>query len=115
MARELSVVVMQDMPGNAFQLSPPEVLDSPGNGEWILIPYNRNGQREAAVTLSGTASWSGRVEGTNSPVSDVRDDTAVAVAWPDGTVNAATNRILFTFTAIRQVNITGTTRLEVNA
>lgn len=115
MARELSVVVMSDMPGNAFELNPPEVLDSPGNGEWILIPYARNGQREAAVTLSGTATWSGRVEGTNSPVSDVRNDTAVAVAWPDGTVNTATNRILFTFTAIRQVNLAGTTRLEVNA
>lgn len=115
MARELSVVTMSGERRNAYELREPETLTSPGNGEWIIIPVSVDGRREAAVTLSGTSTWSGRVEGTNSPMSQVEDDTAIPVIWPDGVVSQTTNRILFTFTAIRQVNITGTTTIEVNA
>ena len=106
---------MTDLTQNAYQLKPPEELSAPGNGEWILIPIRNNGSREAAVTLSGTASWSGKVQGTNSTREDVIAGNAVAVDWPNGEISSVTNRVLFNFTAVRQVNVSGTTKLEVNA
>ena len=115
MARELSVVTMAGERRNAYELREPETLTAAGNGEWIIIPVSVDGRREAAVTLSGTSTWSGSVEATNSPLSQVLDDTAVAFAWPEGVVNTTTNRIIYTATAVRQVNNAGTTTIEVNA
>lgn len=115
MAVELSIVTEIDINQNAYELRPAETLTSAGDGESVLLPIRPDGRREAAVTLSGPASWSAKVQATNSTVADVRNDTAVWFDWPDGVVSATTNRIIYNATAVRQVNSAGTSKMEVNS
>ena len=81
-------------------------------GDFFLIPAEFN---SLSVTL-GVTGGSGRVETTTNKVADVESDTNVVwVPWDAGDVVATTQDVAARPTAIRQVNISGTTRLMVTA
>lgn len=86
-------------------------LTAAGNGEWVLIP---NAIGSITIILEVTAG-SGYVEVTNDTVYEVKQNTAVGLGWDDGTVTQTTQSVVLPVTAIRQVNVTGTTTLKLRA
>jgi len=84
-----------------------------GNGNWIIIPDNI---RSVNAVLEITAG-EGKLQTTKNKIADVIAGTdIVAIDWKLGSVIATaedehTGRV----TAIRMVNISGTTRMLLNA
>ena len=85
-----------------------EELSSPGNGAWILKP---NGTSGMGVTLS-ISSGSGKVQATTDSIDKVINDTAEGVDWDLGTVSGTVQDTAIQLTAVRQVNISGTTTIK---
>ena len=88
-----------------------EILTSPGAGDYILVPAGVN---QIAACLSFTAG-SGRLETTVSKKADVIADTAIWVAWPHGDVSVDTQDVCSPVAAIRQVNVSGISKMELRA
>ena len=90
-----------------------ETLDTPTNGDWILIP---TGVQSVAVTLDAT-SGSGKIQVSSDSLYDITNDTATKVKdWDAGLLTGTLdNDVFFPCTAIRQVNISGTTSIGVRA
>lgn len=88
-----------------------EALASSGAGAWVLFPNGVNG---CSVELDITAG-SGYIEATNDSLQDVKTGTAgvAGVAWRLGTITVSAQDYLFPCTAVRQVNVTGATKLKV--
>lgn len=84
-----------------------ETLSSPGNTDWIFIP---RGVDSVPVALNPTAG-EGRIEYTLSNVETVKSGSPVVKAWDSGNVTTYTDDTLFPITAIRMVNISGTTQM----
>jgi hypothetical protein len=96
----------------AFEyVSTNDTLSAPGNGESITIP---DGVNNESVTLEVTGG-SGRVQFTNDPLANVLDDTAVFQDWDSGNVATDTSAAFFPVTALRQVNVSGVTKLKIRA
>jgi len=87
-----------------------ETKSSPGNGQWILKP---NGTIAMGLMLAVTGS--GKVQATNSSIDEIEAGTEIAFDWPQGIVIINTVDEVTQVTAIRQVNISGTTILLVTA
>lgn len=88
-----------------------EELASAGPGAWILFP---NGVQGASVELEiGTGE--GYVEATVDSIQDVKAGLAAVSGkkWPSGNVTITEQDYLFPVTALRQVNVSGTTLLKV--
>lgn len=88
-----------------------ETLSSPGNGVWIKNP---NGILGSAVTLE-ISGGSGKVQATTSLMSKVDADLAVGVDWAQGVVTGTIQDYVIPVTAIRQVNVSGTTKITVRS
>jgi hypothetical protein len=88
-----------------------EELSSAGNGKSVIIPA---GCVQIAVTLEVTAG-EGKVQASTSLLSDVKADTAVWVDWPSGNVTVNTQQASVPVTALRQVNVSGTTKIILRA
>ena len=86
-----------------------EELGAAGNGKWYLMP---KGVLGGSVTLE-VVSGEGKIQFTTSPVAKVKDGSAVAVDWPEGSVTSTTANSFNPVTAVRQVNASGTTRLHL--
>lgn len=88
-----------------------EELTSPGAGHAILFP---TGIENIAVTLTPSGG-SGKVQATTSSIERIKEGLAIWVDWDAGTVTASTQDYCSPVTAIRQVNVSGDTLLEVRA
>lgn len=88
-----------------------ETLASPGNGASVILPANIRG---VSVTLGVTAG-SGKVQATTSTIFEVKNDTALWIDWDYGVVSANSQDFMLPATAVRQINISGTTKLELRA
>jgi hypothetical protein len=88
-----------------------EVLTSPGNGAWILKPNGTNGM---GVTLS-ISSGVGKVQATTDSIDNIINGSAEGVDWDLGTVSGTEQDSAVQLTAVRQVNISGTTKIKVVA
>jgi len=88
-----------------------ETLASPGNGVSIIIPAGCN---NISVTLWCDAASSGKVQTSNSLLGTVKAGTSeVWVDWTLGTVSTTSQDSCVPVTAIRHVNVSGTTKIEV--
>jgi len=89
-----------------------ETLTETGNGEWVLT---QNGIENIGVTLKVTAG-SGKIQHTHSTKEEIAAGTETAIDWEDGVVTSSTASTFFnSVRAIRQVNTSGTTKLEYYA
>lgn len=88
------------------------VLSSPGNGVSVLVPTQ---VQSISVALILGGSSSGKVQSTLSPIEDVINDTAIWLDWSAGIVSFTTADVAKPVTAIRQVNISGTTQILMRA
>ena len=88
-----------------------QTKSTPGNGAWILKP---NGTLGMGVTFVPTLG-SGSVEATTDSIDKCNAGTAVGVAWDFGTVSGTTQDSAVQLTAVRQVNISGSTVIKVVA
>ena len=88
-----------------------ETLTSPGNGKWILKPNGTDGIGVTLVISSGV----GKVQATTDSIDNIIADTATAVDWDLGTVSGTNQDSCVQLTAVRQVNISGTTIIKVVA
>lgn len=86
-------------------------LSGAGDGAYVLIP---NWIRSVCVGLI-ISSGTGSIQFTLSSKAKVEAGTANWVTWDYGTVATTTTDVFYPCTAIRQVNATGTTVLEVIA
>jgi len=87
-----------------------ETLAAPGNGDWIMFPDGVNG---ASVELEVTAG-EGYVEATLASLQDVKTGaTVTGKKWDLSNVVATTQDYCLPCTAIRQVNVSGTTKIKV--
>src|SRR4030042_1917418 len=90
-----------------------DVLESPGNGDTVIIPDMVNSVNAVLEITAGE----GKIQSTKSKLEDVLvDNNVVWIDWVLGSVIATaedehTGRV----TAIRQVNTSGTTRMLLNA
>ena len=87
-------------------------LASAGNGDWVALPV---GIAHISVILEVT-SGEGYIEVTNDWES-VRDDGSASgiIAWDDGNVTETTQSQVAPVVAIRQVNVSGTTKMFLQA
>lgn len=85
-----------------------ETLASPGNGKWILKPNGTDGMGVTLVISSGV----GKVQATTDSIDNIIAGTETAVDWDLGTVSGTTQDSCIQLTAVRQVNISGTTTLK---
>jgi hypothetical protein len=88
------------------------ILSSAGNGGSVLIPTQ---VQNIAVALVVGGSSTGKVQTTVSPLADVESDNAVWLDWDAGVVSTNTADVAKPVTAIRQVNVSGTTQLLMRA
>ncbi len=58
-------------------------IENPGESKWILIPDQINC---VDVTLSFSGGASGKMQTTTDEIIDIKNDNAVPVDWPFGTV-----------------------------
>lgn len=87
-------------------------IASPGDGDSIIIPDNI---KDIIVTLYINAGQ-GKVQTTTNKVQDVIDDNSVIwVDWDPGLVSSTIQDTAPPVTAIRMVNVSGTTRLMIRA
>ena len=86
-------------------------LNSASNGDTVIIPDN---VRFVSVALLITAG-SGYVEATISKLADVLAGTGVWVVWDKGTITSSAQDSCIPVTALRQVNVSGTTKLQLRA
>jgi len=86
-------------------------LGSAGPGPWVLIP---NGVDNISVTLS-ISTGAGKVQISNDLDDIIRNNTPVAVDWPLGVVTETVEDACNPPSAIRQVNVSGTTVLQMRA
>ena len=88
-----------------------ETLVATGNGQWIRIP---TGVQSVAITLDATLGI-GKIQVSSDSLIDIKNDIASKVMdWDAGIVtNAYSNDVFFPCTAIREVNISGTTSIGV--
>lgn len=89
-----------------------ETLESPGNGEWILVPA---GITSINCTLYFSGGGSGKIQTTSSSIEKVNANNAVAVDWPHGEVSDTTQDTTSPVTAIRQVCVGATSILALRA
>ena len=82
-----------------------------GNGNTIVIPPNIKG---IAVTLEITAG-NGKVQATTSSLADVLAGAEVWVDWSKGAITATAQDYVMPCTALRLVNISGTTKITLVA
>lgn len=90
-----------------------ETLNSPGNGDAIIIP---NGAREVIINMCPDGGI-GKVQYTLDPYQDVIDDpdNVEWLDWDIGEVVLPAQDCFYSPVAIRQVNIAGTTKLTIVA
>lgn len=90
-----------------------DVLSAPGNGNAVIIPP---GTYTVQVGLN-IDTGSGKIQATLDPVIDVMEDDANVtwVDWDNGIVSSTTHESVYPPTAIRQVNISGTTEMVLVA
>lgn len=86
-----------------------ETLSSPGTGDWILV---ESGIKQINIDYIITAG-EGYIEATND-YDGVIAGTAVGFKWSAGNVTANTQETAVGVAAIRQVNVSGTTKVIVN-
>lgn len=90
-----------------------ETLTSSGNGDSVIIP---DCVSKISVTLEITGGGSGRIQATTNLLQDVLDDNNVVwIDWDNGVVAASTQDAMEPATAIRVVNVSGTTRIMARA
>lgn len=88
-----------------------EILSSSGNGEWVLIPAGVEGVSETLKIAAGE----GKIQRTTSPIADIENSIEVAIDWDKGSIVATDTDVSYPSTAIRQVNVSGTTTLLLRA
>jgi len=90
-----------------------DTLSSSGNGNAVIIPP---GVDSVQVALMPTAG-SGKIQATLDKYEDVIDDPDAVdwVDWPSGVIAIGTQDSVNPPTAVRQVNVTGTTKMNVVA
>jgi hypothetical protein len=98
-----------------FAYNSTEELTEAGNGKWFILPKR---VKSCAIGLIITGG-SGKVQFTQALESVVKADTVPAgeiFDWPKGVITASDqDRLLDRVTAIRQVNVTGTTKIQITA
>ena len=85
------------------------------NGNTILLPAGFSG---ASVTLSFPVAGSAKVQLTSSPQALVEEESASVawVDWPHGVVSSIKQDVIMgKATAVRQVNVSGESVLDVRA
>lgn len=108
---DMAVAPVEVGPTGTFAYESSEALTSAGNGSWIIIP---TGIQIISIILNVFAG-SGSVQVTNSPVYEVKTGSPYVLTWDDGVVTSTTQSAVLPVTAIRQVNTSGTTILELRA
>jgi len=89
-----------------------EELSAPANGDTVIIPED---VQNISVTLVVTAG-SGKIQATTDLLATVESGTGVTwVDWDHGVVTATTQDVAKPVTALRQVNVSGTTKLVMRA
>lgn len=97
---------------DGFEYKGPEIA-TPSNGGSVLVPTQI---RTISVQLIVGGSSSGKLQITLSSLQDVIDDNAVKWDdWDAGIITSITSDVTQPVTAIRQVNISGTTQLLMRA
>ncbi len=94
---------------NAYEYT--EELIIAGNGAWILIPRDIS----VITAMLEVVAGSGSIEVTNDTVYNVKINLATGITWDDGTVVADTQSAIMPVTAVRQVNVSGTTTIKLRA
>ena len=89
-----------------------ETLSAPADGDTILLPDESGRMDSVMVSLVVTAGG-GKVQYTISNRADVIAGNAVWYDWDAGAVVANTTDVMYHVSAVRQVNTSGTTKLEV--
>jgi hypothetical protein len=88
-----------------------EQLDAPGNGMWHLVPSGCQSIQIMLFPIEG----SGKIQITMDRVNNVKNGIACFVDWDNGIVDSTTTEAVMPVTAIRQVNVSGTTKLTMRA
>jgi len=89
-----------------------ETLSSPANGTPIILPPDTVNATFSLVVTAG----SGSIQATTSSLADVVAGTANWYTHPSGTVTASyAGEFVPSVKAVRQVNASGTTKIEVTA
>lgn len=90
-----------------------EQLDEPGEGVWFLIPSGCESIQLMLAPLDGDGS--GKIQITMDKVNSVKYDDPCYIDWDNGIVTETTIEALMPVTAIRQVNVSGSTILTMRA
>jgi len=84
-------------------------LSSPANGDSVLIPVTAE---KIIATLYVSPGGNGKIQTTTNKIADVKTDTNVVwVDWDSGSVDSTVQDSTLSVTAIRQINVAGTTRM----
>ncbi len=89
-----------------------EELTGALTGKWFLVPSNI-GVISAVLFIATTGN--AKLQTTNSSDEDVKADNADAVDWPSGSVTSTTTDSVRAVTAIRLVNASGTSKIQLRA
>ena len=88
-----------------------DTVAAPGNGNSVIVPADVKG---ISVTLKITGGQA-KVQTTTDTIANVLDDSAEWVDWDAGDVATTTQDYAVPVTAIRQVNASGTSVLQLRA
>lgn len=90
-----------------------DVLSTASNGDTVIIPENI---KNISATLEIT-SGSGKIQTTTSLLNDVINNpgSVVWVDWDMGVISTTEQDSCLPVTAIRQVNVSGTTKMILRA
>lgn len=88
-----------------------ESLNSAGIGNVIICPPNVKGETVTLEVIAG----SGKVELSTDPLNIVLAGSGIFTDWSAATVTSTTQTYIAPITALRMVNVSGTTKIKVIA
>lgn len=89
-----------------------ETKTTSGNGNIIMLP-NETGKYDSVMCSLIISSGTGKIQTTISNRADIIAGIANWIDWDYGAVSSTTTDVFFQVAAVRQVNSSGTTKIEV--
>ena len=108
--RDLDIAPVLDISArDIFAWEGLEILEAPGEGAWFIIPAGCNSIQMTLIPTNG----SGKLQTTTDKVNEIKYGNPSAIDWPSGVITDPKQDYCLPVSAIRQINISGTTKFTM--
>lgn len=113
MIKDFNISSQSNTINGSIVLNVDDIKEAPGNGDIYKIP-SKSGAFSQCAIMFDCRNGKGNIKYTISSIESILSGSAVWETWDNGeTTNTIKSLVTTPITGIYQINVTGTTRLEV--